>query len=128
LRKHSLAHICKHILAYTMNTRRDIFQAIADPTRREIINLISKNKSQNLNSIADNFDMSRQAISLHIKILTECGVVVVNQQGRERYCSIEAKKLEEVDEWLAPFRKMWEDKYNRLDTILHKLKTKKNGK
>jgi DNA-binding transcriptional ArsR family regulator len=111
-----------------MNTRRDIFQAIADPTRREIINMIAHNKSQNLNTIAENFDMSRQAISLHIKILTECGVVVVIQQGRERYCSIEAKKLAEVDEWLQPFRKMWEDKYNRLDDVLKKLKSKKNAK
>jgi DNA-binding transcriptional ArsR family regulator len=111
-----------------MNSRRDIFQAIADPTRRDIISLIAHNKSQNLNAIADKFDMSRQAISLHIKILTECGVVVINQQGRERYCSIEPKKLAEAAEWLEPFRKMWEDRFDRLDHILNKLKPKKNGK
>lgn len=112
-----------------MNTRRDIFQAIADPTRREIIGLIARNKTQNLNAIAENFNnMTRQAISLHIKILTECGVVVVDQKGRERHCSIDSKKLVEVDNWLEPFRKMWEDRYDRLDTILNTLKSKKHGK
>jgi DNA-binding transcriptional ArsR family regulator len=107
--------------------RRDVFQAIADPTRREIITLISK-QSLNLNAVAENFDVSRQAISLHIKILNECGLIMIKQEGRDRYCSIQPKKLEEVADWLEPFRKMWEDRFNKVDDILKKLKSKKNGK
>jgi DNA-binding transcriptional ArsR family regulator len=107
--------------------RRDVFQAIADPTRREIITLISK-QSLNLNAVAENFDMSRQAISLHIKILQECGLILIQQEGRERYCSIQPKKLSEVSDWIEPFRKLWEDRFDKVDNILNKLKTKKNGK
>ncbi|MFT3704285.1 MAG: metalloregulator ArsR/SmtB family transcription factor [Agriterribacter sp.] len=107
--------------------RRDVFQAIADPTRREIISMISR-QSLNLNSIANEFKVSRQAISLHIKILTECGIILIEQQGRERYCTVQPEKLVEVDEWLKPFRDLWEDKFNRLDKVLQKLKNKKNGK
>jgi DNA-binding transcriptional ArsR family regulator len=106
--------------------RRDVFQAIADPTRREIITLISK-ESLNLNAVAENFDISRQAISLHIKILYECGLIMVRQEGRDRYCDIQPKKLAEVADWLEPFRKMWEDRFNKVDDILKKLKTKKHG-
>jgi len=107
--------------------RRDVFQAIADPTRREIITLISK-ESLNLNAVAENFDMSRQAISLHIKILHECGLIMIRQEGRDRYCDIQPKKLAEVSDWLEPFRKMWEDRFNKVDDILKKLKTKKHGR
>jgi DNA-binding transcriptional ArsR family regulator len=107
--------------------RRDVFQAIADPTRREIITLISK-ESLNLNAVAENFDMSRQAISLHIKILHECGLIMIRQEGRDRYCDIQPKKLAEVADWLEPFRKMWEDRFNKVDAILKKLKTKKHGR
>ena len=107
--------------------RRDVFQAIADPTRRQIITLISK-QSLNLNAVAENFDMSRQAISLHIKILNECGLILIEQEGRDRYCRIQPKKLAEVADWLDPFRKMWEDRFNKVDDILNKLKTKKNGR
>src|SRR6187401_2638884 len=102
--------------------RRDVFQAIADPTRRQIINLIAQ-KSMNLNAIADNFDISRPAISQHIKILTECGLVIINQQGRERYCYLQPKKMSEVADWLEPFRKLWEERYDRLDNLLLNMKT-----
>lgn len=107
-----------------MEIRRDVFQAIADPTRRKIINMIAA-KPQNLNMIAENFDMSRQAISLHIKILDECGLLLIKQQGRERYCSIQPKKLSEVAEWIEPFRKMWEGHFDRLGVVLKNMDKKK---
>jgi DNA-binding transcriptional ArsR family regulator len=110
-----------------METRRDVFQAIADPTRRDIIGLIAK-KPMTPNNVSDSFDLSRQAISRHIKILTECGLLTLNIQGREYYYSIQPEKLKEVNEWLEPFRNMWEDKFNRLDNVINNLKTKKNGK
>jgi DNA-binding transcriptional ArsR family regulator len=106
-----------------MQTRRDVFQAIADPTRREIMELIAS-QSLNLNSIAENFDVSRPAISQHIKILTECGLIVIKQQGRERFCEAKFQKLAEVSTWVERYRKMWEDRYNRLDDLLEKMKTK----
>jgi DNA-binding transcriptional ArsR family regulator len=106
-----------------METRRDVFQAIADPTRRDIISLIAKNP-MTPNNVSDSFALSRQAISRHIKILTECGLLTLNIQGREYYYSIQPKKLKEVNEWLEPFRNMWEDKFNRLDKVLAKLKSK----
>lgn len=104
--------------------RRDVFQAIADPTRREIINLLA-HRSLTPNSVADSFDVSRQAISKHIKILTECGLVVINQQGRERYCYIQPEKLIEVDDWLDGFRKLWEQRFDKLDKVLAKMKRSK---
>ncbi|MEQ6120963.1 metalloregulator ArsR/SmtB family transcription factor [Reichenbachiella sp. MALMAid0571] len=105
--------------------RRDVFQAIADPTRRDIINLIA-HKSLNLNTIAEQFDMSRPAISQHIKILSECGIIMINQQGRERYCEIQPKKLIEVVDWLEPFKKLWEGRFNQLDNLLSIIKKQKN--
>ena len=108
-----------------METRRDVFQAIADPTRRKIINMIAF-KSQNLNAISENFDVSRQAISLHIKVLTECGLITVTKQGRERYCSVDPKKLSEVAEWIEPFRKMWEEHFDRLGQVLKDMSSEKN--
>ena len=107
--------------------RRDVFQAIADPTRREIISLLA-HRSLTPNSVADSFDVSRQAISKHIKILTECGLVVINQQGRERFCYIQPEKLIEVDDWLDTFRKLWEHRFGRLDTVLTKMKRTKKTK
>src|SRR4051812_43633032 len=97
--------------------RRDVFQAIADPTRREIINLVA-NKTLTPNGVAETFDVSRQAISKHIKILTECGIIVINQVGRERYCYIQPKKLNEVEDWLSNFRSLWEHRFEKLDGIL----------
>jgi len=103
-----------------MEIRRDVFQAIADPTRRGILaSLISKPK--NLNAIAEQFDMTRQAVSLHVKVLTECGVISIQQEGRERFCYVEAKKLAEVDDWLEPFRKLWEQRFTQLDDLLHRM-------
>ena len=107
-----------------METRRDVFQAIADPTRREIINLIV-NKSQNLNSIAENFDVSRPAISQHIKILTECGLVIMRKQGRERYCEARLQQLHEVSDWIEQYRKFWEGRLDAMDSLLGELQTKK---
>ncbi len=108
-----------HIAAQTM--RRDVFQAIADPTRREIINLIAYNPL-NLNAIADNFDVSRPAISQHIKILMECGLINIKKQGRERYCEVQVQPLNEVTDWIANFRKMWDDRFDRMDDILNEMK------
>jgi len=104
--------------------RRDVFQAIADPTRRDIINLIA-HKSLNLNAIAEQFDMSRPAISQHIKILSECGIIMINQQGRERYCEIQPKKLLEVADWLDPLREIWESRFDKLDSLLLDMQNKK---
>src|SRR5881628_580967 len=99
--------------------RRDVFQAIADPTRREIINLVAHN-SLNLNSVADHFDISRPAISKHIKILTQCGLIVIKQQGRERYCEAQLQKLNEVNEWVAQFQVFWTGKLDALENFLVK--------
>ena len=108
-----------------MEIRRDVFQAIADPTRRDILNLLT-HKSLNLNSIAENFDVSRPAISQHIKILTECGLIIIDQKGRERYCQVQPEKLRTVADWLEPFRKMWENRFNQLDNLLNQLKEDKD--
>ena len=110
-----------------MESRRDVYQAIADPTRREIIGLVAS-KPQNLNAIAENFSVIRQAISLHIKILTECGLIVVKQQGRERYCEAKLDKLNEVSSWVEQYRKYWDRKFEGLDQYLAKLqKQKRHG-
>jgi DNA-binding transcriptional ArsR family regulator len=111
-----------------METRRDVFQAIADPTRRQIINLVAK-KTQNLNALAENFDVSRQAISLHIKILTECGLIVIKQQGRERYCEAKLDQLNEVSQWVEQYKQFFESKLDNLELYLDKLqKDKRNAK
>jgi DNA-binding transcriptional ArsR family regulator len=99
--------------------RRDVFQAIADPTRREIIQLLS-HKSMNLNAVADNFNISRPAISKHIKILTQCGLVEINQQGRERYCKAKLEGLSDVASWVVQYKASWEEKLDRLDIYLKK--------
>ncbi len=103
--------------------RRDIFNAIADPTRRSILMSLT-NESQNVNALADKFDMTRQAVSLHIKYLQECGVITVKKEGRERYCNLEVQKLAEIGDWLEPFRKMWTGKLNQLDELLGELQSK----
>lgn len=107
--------------------RRDVFQAIADPTRRDIINLIA-HQTLTPNSVADQFDVSRQAISKHIKILTECGLISIRQQGRERYCYIQPEKLNEVGDWVDNFRKLWEQRFDRLDNLLIDMQTKPKHK
>jgi len=109
-----------------METRRDVFQAIADPTRREIINLIA-HRSQNLNSVAENFPISRQAISVHIKILTECGLIVIKKQGRDRFCEAKLRQLNEVSDWIEQYRELWAGRLDAMDKVLMELQgSKKN--
>lgn len=132
LRKQMLAYIFAskylHKLNHNMDTRRDVFQAIADPTRRQIIGLVVK-KAQNVNTIAENFGVSRQAISLHIKILEECGLLMIKQQGRERYCEAKLQQLSEVSVWIAQYKQYWESKFDDLEMYLDKLqKPKKHAK
>jgi DNA-binding transcriptional ArsR family regulator len=107
-----------------MDTRRDIFQAIADPTRRAIMTLIAL-QAMTPNALAEHFNTSRQAVSKHIKILTECDLVKQEQQGREIYYSLEIHKMKEVDEWLDQFRKQWETQFNQLDKVLATIKKQK---
>ncbi|HMH24905.1 MAG TPA: metalloregulator ArsR/SmtB family transcription factor [Puia sp.] len=109
-----------------MNTRRDVFQAIADPTRREIINILS-DKPLNVNTIAERFDVSRQAISLHIKILLECELLQIRKQGRERFCEARLGQLNEVSVWVDKYRQHWETKLDALETYVEKLKKEKYG-
>ncbi|HMU47371.1 MAG TPA: metalloregulator ArsR/SmtB family transcription factor [Chitinophagaceae bacterium] len=104
--------------------RRDIFQAIADPTRRAIITLIAM-QAMTPNAIAENFHTTRQAISKHLRILTECEVVKQEQRGREIYYQLEVNKLKEMDRWIEQFRKIWEDRFNQLDNVLSTMKKKK---
>src|SRR5215831_18810947 len=97
-----------------METRRDVFQAIADPTRREIIDLLAK-ESMNLNAIAENFAISRPAISNHIKILSECGIVSIEQIGRERYCRIQPQNLKEISDWVGRHEGLWLQKIDSFE-------------
>jgi DNA-binding transcriptional ArsR family regulator len=108
-----------------MITRRDVFQAIADPVRREIILQIAS-APLNLNAVAERFDISRQAISKHIQILTECGLVEITQKGRERYCEARLDKLNEVSDWLSQSRKLWVDRFGKLDQYLVEIKNKES--
>ena len=102
--------------------RRDVFQAISDPTRRQIINLIA-NKRMNLNSLAENFEISRPAISQHIKILTECGMVVVKQEGRERFCEAKLDGLSEVSNWVDQYKQFWNEKFDSLGNYLDQIQS-----
>ncbi|MBL7890728.1 MAG: winged helix-turn-helix transcriptional regulator [Bacteroidia bacterium] len=104
--------------------RRDVFQAIADPTRRAIITLIAL-QAMTPNALAEHFDTSRQAVSKHLKILTECELVEQTHQGREIYYQLNVNKMKEVDKWLEQFRKIWEKRFNQLDNVLANLKNKK---
>jgi len=101
-----------------MKARRDVFQAIADPTRRAIIGLLAK-QTQTLNTVADNFNMSQPAISKHMRILTECGLVVIIKQGRERHCSANFKALEEVAQWAEQYRGFWSNRLDALENLLN---------
>ncbi|HEX8278276.1 MAG TPA: metalloregulator ArsR/SmtB family transcription factor [Segetibacter sp.] len=104
--------------------RRDIFQAIADPTRRAIIFLIAL-QAMTPNAIAEHFDTTRQAVSKHLRILTECELVKQEQQGREIYYSLEIDKMKEIEKWLEPFKKIWETRFNQLDKVLSTIKKQK---
>ena len=109
--------------------RRDVFQAIADPTRREILGIIA-HRSLNINSVSENFDVSRAAIYKHMKILAECGLLEIKQQGRERFCEGRLDKLNEVSDWVEQYRQFWEARFDSLDNYLKELqsKEKKKGK
>lgn len=107
--------------------KRDVFQAIADPTRRAIIVLIAA-QAMTPNALAEQFDMTRQAVSKHIKILQECEVVEQQKTGREIYYHIRASKMKEIDSWLEQFRQLWDDRFNQLDEVLINLKTTENEK
>jgi DNA-binding transcriptional ArsR family regulator len=111
-----------------METRRDVFQAIADPTRREIIELLSQ-QSMNLNAIAEHFDISRPGISNHIRILNECGIIIIEKVGRERYCKIQPDRLREVSDWVGKYEELWIQKIESFEKYLIQLKSKrkKNG-
>ena len=104
--------------------RRDIFQAIADPTRRAILTMIAM-QAMTPNAIAEHFDTTRQAVSKHLRILTECDLVKQEQKGREIYYQLEIERLKEIDKWLNQFRELWEERYNQLDDLLITLKSKK---
>ncbi len=100
--------------------RRDVFQAIADPTRREILHMLA-HKPLNLNTVAENFDVSRPAISKHIKLLTECGLITIRPQGRERFCEARLEKLSEVSDWVEQYRQFWNQKLDALENYLKTL-------
>ncbi len=104
--------------------RRDVYQAIADPTRRAILCLIAL-QAMTPNALAEHFDISRQGVSNHIKILTECELVKQEQLGREIYYTLEIEKMKEMDKWLSQFRNIWETKFNQLDKVLSTIKKKK---
>jgi DNA-binding transcriptional ArsR family regulator len=122
-----LAYIFASKYLHIMETRRDVFQAIADPTRREIISMVAR-QPLNVNAIAEKFDVSRQAVSLHVKILMECGLITIKRQGRERYCEAKLKKLSEVSDWIDQYRKFWTTQFNSLDKYLAKVQTNKKLK
>ena len=100
--------------------KRDVFQAIADPTRRAIIALVAL-QAMTPNAIAEHFDTSRQAVSKHLRVLTECELVKQEQQGREIYYSLEIDKMKKIDEWLEQYRKIWESRFEQLDSLLAEL-------
>ncbi|WP_422858655.1 ArsR/SmtB family transcription factor [Flagellimonas sp. S174] len=104
--------------------RRDVFQAIADPVRREIITLLAK-EELTVNAVSDKFDVSRQAISKHIKILKECGIISISQKGRNRYCLIKPKSLIPAFMWIEQYRKLWEEKLDSFENYLNELQSKK---
>lgn len=107
--------------------KRDIFNAIADPTRRNILMSLTA-EPQNINALAKKYDMTRQAVSLHVKYLQECGVIRIEQQGRERYCQIELQKMVEIKEWLKPFIDLWEARFSELDKVLLTMKNENQSK
>ena len=111
-----------------MKARRDVYQAIADPTRRAIINLIAA-QPHNMKAITEEFDMSQQAVSLHVKILTDCGLITIKQIGRERFCEAKLAKLSGVSAWVAQYRQHWESKLDSMEKYLAKIqKTKQYAK
>jgi len=121
----SCAYICNRTVA-NVRMRRDVFQGIADPTRRAILSLIAL-QAMTPNAIAEHFDSSRQAISKHIKILTECALLEQKQQGREIYYHFNPETIKVVDAWMKPFRQLWESRFDQLDAILKTAKKQKKS-
>lgn len=105
--------------------RRDVFQAIADPVRRDIIGLLAA-ETLTVNKVAEQFEISRPAVSKHIKILKECGIIIIHQKGRERYCEIQPKTLIPVSDWVQQYRKLWEEKLDSFEEYLMELQSKNN--
>lgn len=116
-----LYYICNHMVSNS-KTRRDVFQAIADPTRRQIIQVLAR-QPLNLNSVAQRFHVSRPAISKHIKILKECGLIQIQQKGRERYCEAKLEKLNEVSDWVEQYRQFWTARFDALENYLNELQS-----
>jgi DNA-binding transcriptional ArsR family regulator len=108
--------------------RRDVFQAIADPNRRAILGLLAEKKKLTLNGVAENFKISRPAVSKHIKILSECGLVITSQIGRERYCEARLEKLDEVTDWVEHYRRIWNARLDSLEEYLRKLQDEEKRK
>jgi DNA-binding transcriptional ArsR family regulator len=107
-----------------MNLRRDVFQAIADPTRRAILVLVAT-QAMTAGAIAANFDTARPTVSKHLQILTECQLLEQDQQGREIHYRLNPKKMKEIADFIEPFRQMWDDRFNKLEAVMKKYKTKK---
>jgi len=103
--------------------RRDVFQAIADPNRRIILSMLASGRL-NVNQVADNFDITRSAVSQHMKILTECGLVTIRKSGRERYCEAKLDKLGEIWDWLNQYKKFWENKFDAMEIALKEIQSK----
>jgi DNA-binding transcriptional ArsR family regulator len=125
LRNQTIAYICNHIVAqFNMETRRDVFQAIADPTRRAILVLLAS-QAMTPNAVAEHFNSSRQAVSNHIKILTECELVKQEEKGREIYYRINANKMKDIDKWIEQFKNILQTQFRQLDKVLLTLKKNK---
>jgi DNA-binding transcriptional ArsR family regulator len=122
-----LAFIFTSTYLHKMKARRDVYQAIADPTRRAIINMIAS-EPHNVNAIADKFDVTRQAISLHIQILADCGLIKVKQQGRDRFCEAQLQQLSEVSVWVEQYKQHFERKLDAMEQYIEQLKNERNGK
>src|ERR1700747_2098451 len=108
-----------------MNLRRDVFQAIADPTRRPILLLLASSQPMTAGAIASKFDTARPTVSKHLQILTECELLKQEQNGREIHYHINAKKMKAIADFIEPFRQMWDDRFNKLETIMKEFKSKK---
>ncbi len=109
---------------YIMNLRRDVFQAISDPTRRAILLLLTS-QTMTAGAIASNFDTARPTVSKHLQILTECELLKQKQKGREVYYQMNANKMKELANFLEPFRQMWDDRFNKLETVMKNYQSKK---
>jgi len=130
LRNRTVAHIFATNRFHKLTgkkMRRDVFQAIADPTRRAIIALLAL-QAMTPNALAEHFNTSRQAVSKHLRILTECEMVKQDQQGREIYYSLEIEKMKEIDKWLEQYRKIWQTRFDQLDDVLARIKKQKEEK